>query len=130
MLTLLGVALSSILFWAVLRHELRTAYHGITLSNGIEVLLSPEMYREVLTLYGRLDEPDNARRWDLAVLDVMRPSRPREWRFLVGTLEVDLSQAAAGAGSPGESSCVRVDSPMDGPAVDRRWVQPAWHSRT
>jgi hypothetical protein len=95
MLTLLGVVLTSILLWAALRHELRIAYHGITLSNEVDVLVSPEMYREVLSRYGTLDEPDDARRWDRAVLDVMRPVRPLEWRFLVETLEAARSEVAA-----------------------------------
>ncbi len=100
MLALLGVALTSVLFWTFLRHELRTAYHGITLSNGVDVLVSPEMYREILRRYGTLDEPDDARRWDQAVLNVMRPVRPHEWRFLVETLGDARPGVAAAVGRP------------------------------
>jgi hypothetical protein len=125
MLTLLGVALTSTLLWAALRHDLRIAYHGITLSNGVDVLVSPEMYREVLSRYGTLDEPDAARRWDRAVLDVLRPVRPLEWRFWVETLEAAGSEVAAGAGRPDGSIRVRVDRPVDGPGASRRWVRPA-----
>jgi hypothetical protein len=130
MLALLGVALTSILFWAAFCHELRTACHGVTLSNGVEVLVSPEIYREVLRRYGTLDEPDDARRWDRAVLDVMRPVRPLEWRFLVETLEVARDEVTAGVGRPGGSIRVRVDRPADGPGAGRRWVRPARRSRT
>jgi hypothetical protein len=102
-LALLGVALASILFVAYIRHELRTAYYGITLSNGVDVLVSPEMYREILQRYGTLDDPDDGRRWDRAVLEVMRPVRPLEGRFLLETLGSGRSEVVSGVRLPRES---------------------------
>ncbi len=130
MLTLLGVALVAILFGALLRHELRTAYHGITLSNGVDVLVGPEMYREILLRYGTLDEPDDARRWDRAVLDVMHPVRPRECRFLAATLGDARSELESGVGRPRGYVGVRVDGPVGGPGAGRRWVRPVRRLRT
>ena len=48
MFLVLGSTLSVILVVAAIRHEIRSAAHGITLSNGVEVLVSPEMYGEIL----------------------------------------------------------------------------------
>jgi len=72
------------LFW--IRHELRSAICGITLSNGVEVLVGKKSYVEILRRYRRLHEPDPARRWDQAVLTVVREERPVEARLLGRTL--------------------------------------------
>jgi hypothetical protein len=80
--------------------EARAAYHGLTLSNGVEVLVSPETYRAIVAAYlavcaadqsagaDMASVPDDAMRWDEAVLKVMRQQRPREWRFLIESLNV------------------------------------------
>jgi hypothetical protein len=89
--------------------EARAAYHGLALSNGVEVLVSPETYRAIVDEYlavcaadqsagaDMASVPDDAMRWDEAVLKVMKQHRPREWRFLVESLN---ASAGAGAGAP------------------------------
>jgi hypothetical protein len=86
MLGLLGLALTFLAVAAYLHFELRSSLYGVTLSNGLEVLVSPELYREIVHQYRTLDEPDATKRWDQAVLKVIRPRRPKEWRFLVRSL--------------------------------------------
>jgi len=73
------------LFW--IRHELRSALCGITLSNGVEVLVGKESYAKILRRYRMLHEPDPARRWDQAALTVVREERPVEAKFLGRTLD-------------------------------------------
>jgi hypothetical protein len=83
--------------------EVRSAYCGIALSNGVEVMVSPELHRAIMERYrseGEAEaeaelelEPEPLRRWDRAVLDVLRLERPNEWRFLVRSLG---PQAAVG----------------------------------
>jgi hypothetical protein len=65
---------------AFIQNELRSAWFGIRLSNGFDVLVSPEMYRKIVQRYRLSDEPDA---WDRAVLNAIRVERPNEWRFLV-----------------------------------------------
>jgi hypothetical protein len=86
MLLFLGLTFAIISIAAAIHHELRSAAYGIELSNGIEVLVSPEMYRDIVHQYRTLDEPEDWKRWDQAVLDVLRPGRPREWKFLAQSL--------------------------------------------
>lgn len=97
MLVLLGSTLSLILIGAALCFEIRSAVCGIALSNGVEVLVSPEMYREILYRYQTSDLDDDLERWDQAILDVLRPVRPREWRYLVRTLGYHISEEKHGS---------------------------------
>jgi hypothetical protein len=75
---------------AVLVHaELRASLYEITLSNGMEVLVSPEMYEEIVHQFGMFDDPDLLKRWDQATLTVVRAERPNEGRFLARSLGRD-----------------------------------------
>src|SRR4051812_18913618 len=107
MVASIGVMLALILLGSWLCREIGSASVEVTLSNGVDVLVSPEMYRAILHQYGTLDGPDHRSRWDQAVLMVMRPVRPRESRFLLGTLGDDRTDVAAGAVCPG--AAWRVD---------------------
>jgi hypothetical protein len=91
MLTLLGLTLALVLMAAFIHAELRACLYEITLSNGLEVLVNPEMYEEIGRRFQMLDDPDLLRRWDRAVLNVLRAERPNEWRFLVRSLRQDTS---------------------------------------
>jgi len=84
--TLFGLALASILLVAFIRYELRTAWCGIVLSNGVDVLVSARSYEEIVHRFETSDEPDERERWDQAVLDVLHADRPYEWEFLAQTL--------------------------------------------
>jgi hypothetical protein len=86
MLVPIALTLALIMVAAAVHSELRSASCGIALSNGVEVLVSPEMYREIVHQYRTMDEPDDLKRWDQAVLDALRPERPNEWKYLVRTL--------------------------------------------
>jgi len=81
---------------AAIQSALRSACCGITLSNGVEVMVSPETYRAIMDRYRTQDEPDASIRWDHAVLDILRPDRPNEWRFLVRSLGYHISGEAIG----------------------------------
>ena len=91
MLALLGLTLALLLTAAFIHAELRASLYEITLSNGMEVLVSPEMYEEIVQQFEMFDDPDLLKRWDQAVLNVLRVERPNEWRFLVRSLEQDPS---------------------------------------
>jgi hypothetical protein len=82
---------------AATHRALRSAYYGITLSNGVEVLVSPQTYRAIVSQYGNNDEPDAWQRWDHAVLDVLRPDRPNEWKYLVRSLGYRVAPEGFGA---------------------------------
>lgn len=97
MLATLGLTLGLILIMAAIHSELRSASYGVTLSNGVEVLVGPEMYREIVKRYRSLDEPDEWMRWDQAILDVLRLERPHEWKFLVRSLGYQVSGEGPGA---------------------------------
>jgi hypothetical protein len=97
MLVILGSTLSLILIGAAVYYEIRTAVCGIALSNGVEVLVSPEMYREILHRYQMGDLDDEREQWDQAILDVLRPVRPREWKYLARTLGYQVSGEMHGA---------------------------------
>jgi hypothetical protein len=86
MLGALGLTLAFILIVTFVHAEFRSEWCGITLSNGMDVLVSHQMYREIVQQYRMLDEPDVWRRWDQAVLLVIRPERPLEWKLLVRSL--------------------------------------------
>jgi hypothetical protein len=97
MLVILGSTLSLVLVGALIYSEIRSAVCGITLSNGVEVLVSSEMYREILYQYRTLDLDDDRERWDQAILDVLRPVRPREWKYRARTLGYHVSGERYGA---------------------------------
>jgi hypothetical protein len=86
MLWLLGGCLTLVVVVTYVHAEIRSTWYGITLSNGMDVLVSPGMYREIVQQYATLDEPDNWKRWDQAVLRVIRHERPDEWKLLVRAL--------------------------------------------
>jgi hypothetical protein len=91
MLVAIGLTFALILIAAAIHSELRSASYGIGISNGMEVLVSPEMFREIVHQYRTLDEPDDWKRWDQAVLEVLRPERPREWKYLAQALGYQVS---------------------------------------
>jgi hypothetical protein len=96
MLVSLGVAFGLVLVGVVVYSELRSASCGTALSNGMEVLVSPEMYRAIVARYRSLEDFDLVRRWDRAILEVLRPVRPNEYRFLVRSLRVSRSGRVLG----------------------------------
>ena len=91
MLALFGLTLGSIVVAAAIVYEVRSALFGLALSNGVEVLVSQEMYWSIVRRYQADSEPDDRVRWDHAVLDILRPERPNEWRFLVRSLGYQVS---------------------------------------
>jgi len=84
--TVLSLAVASILIVTFVRHTIRTAWYGVTLSNNVDVLVSPSMYEEIIERFRTSDVPDPEERWDRAILSVIRAERPHEWRFLARTL--------------------------------------------
>jgi hypothetical protein len=82
MLALLGLALALILIFAFIYTELRLAWYEIRLSSGIDVLVSPELHEEIVFRFQMSKEPDAWKRWDEAVLSVLRFERPAEWEYL------------------------------------------------
>jgi hypothetical protein len=97
MLMLFGLILGSIAVVAAIIYEVRSALFGVALSNGVEVLVSREMYWSIVRRYQADHEPDDRVRWDHAVLDILRPVRPNEWRFLVRSLGYQVA-TVQGAG--------------------------------
>jgi hypothetical protein len=93
MLMLFALTLASIVVVAAVVYEIRSALFGLELSNGVEVLVSREMYWSVVRRYQMDDEPDHKLRWDHAVLDAIRPVRPQEWRYLVRSLGYQIASA-------------------------------------
>jgi hypothetical protein len=82
MLALFGLALALVLVVAFIHAEIRSAWYEITLSSGIDVLVDPEMYEEIVRRYQMSDEPDSWKRWDEAVLSDLRMERPTEWEYI------------------------------------------------
>jgi hypothetical protein len=95
MLLALGVALGLIGITLAVRHELRSALYGVSLSNGVEVLVNRETYGSIVRRFETETEtePDDLVRWDHAVLDTLRPERPREWQILVRSLNYRVAPA-------------------------------------
>jgi hypothetical protein len=93
MLLAIGLTLGVIVVVLAVRYELRSALYGISLSNGVEVLVNEETYGSIVHRFQTETEPDDAVRWDHAVLDTLRPVRPREWRFLVRSLHYRVAPA-------------------------------------
>jgi hypothetical protein len=97
MLVSLGLSLGVILIAAAIHSELRSAYYGIALSNGVEVLVSPAMYREIVRQYRMRDDRDTADGWDQTVLEVLRSERPQESRLLARSLGHSIVPGRHGA---------------------------------
>jgi hypothetical protein len=89
MLALLGLTCALLLATAIIHAEFRASLYEITLSNGMEVLVTPEMHGEIVQQFEIFDDPDLSRRWDQAVLSILRAERPNEWRFLARSLARD-----------------------------------------
>jgi hypothetical protein len=79
----------------VVHREIRSAYQGVTLSNGTDVLVSPAEYEEILARFEALEDSaaypdlDDDRLWDEAILGVLRAKRPVESRFLARSLSAE-----------------------------------------
>jgi hypothetical protein len=91
MLALLGLTIAILFMAAIIHAELRASLYEITLSNGMDVLVSREMYEEIVRRFEMFDDPDLLQRWDQAVVNVLRAERPNEWRFVVRSLRQDAS---------------------------------------
>jgi hypothetical protein len=91
MLALLGLTLALLLTAALIHADIHASLYEVTLSNGKEVLVGLEMYEEIMQHFAMLNDPDVLRRWDQAILSVVRAERPNEWRFLVRSLGWDTS---------------------------------------
>jgi hypothetical protein len=98
MLVLCELILGSIVVGAAIFHEVRSALFGLSLSNGVEVLVSRDTYEAIVRRYQADGEPDDRVRWDDAVLDILRPDRPHEWRYLVRSLGYQIA-SGEGAGT-------------------------------
>jgi hypothetical protein len=81
-----GLTLALIVVVLAVRHEMRSALYGLSLSNGVEVLVNRETYGAIVRRFQTETEPDDRIRWDHAILDTLRPERPEEWKFLVRSL--------------------------------------------
>ena len=91
MFALLGVTLGLLFITVLIHAELRASLYEITLSNGMDLLVSPEMYGEIVRQFEMFDDPDLLKRWDQAALNVLRVERPNEGRFLARSLGQDMS---------------------------------------
>jgi hypothetical protein len=108
MLVVVGVTVGLIVAaLAAVRYELRSALYGISLSNGVEVLVNQETYGSIVRRFQTEAEPDDAVRWDHAVLDTLRLDRPREWRFLVQSLHYRVVPASVLAHRPRRTQFVQ-----------------------
>jgi hypothetical protein len=93
MLLAIGLALGLIVVFCAIRYEVRSALYGISLSNGVEVLVNEETYGSIVRRFQTETETDDVARWDHAVLDTLRPVRPQEWNFLVRSLRYRVAPA-------------------------------------
>ena len=91
MFAFLGFTLALLFTAALIHAELRASLYEATLSNGINVLVSPGMYEEIVRQFEMFEDPDLLRRWDQAVLNVLRVERPNERKFLARSLGQDAS---------------------------------------
>ncbi len=95
MSAILGLTLLAVLSATFVLAEVRSADYGLTLSNGVEVMVGPSECRRVFEEYQSLAALDGPSRWDQAVLNVLKPPRPREWLYLAHTLTAGrLSEAS------------------------------------
>jgi hypothetical protein len=88
MVILLGLVVVLILVVAFIHAEIRSAWCEIRLSNGVDVLVSPELCREIMQRFEMSDEPDVSQRWNQAVLAALHAERPQERSFLIRELEL------------------------------------------
>jgi hypothetical protein len=95
MVLAIGLTLALIVVVLAVRHELRSALYGISLSNGVEVLVNHETYGAIVRRFQTETEiePDVRSRWDDAILATLRPERPEEWKFLVRSLSYRVAPA-------------------------------------
>jgi hypothetical protein len=109
MLLAIGLTLGLIGVALAVRYELRSALYGISLSNGVEVLVNQETYRSIVRRFetGKESEPDDLVRWDHAVLDTLRPVRPREWKLLVRSLHYRVGQPGVAGRRPRRTQTIR-----------------------
>lgn len=84
-----GLALTTILMGALARSGLSSACECVTLSNGVEVLVSLAAYEEIERRHATSDHREGSNRWDEAVLRVIEANRPRECHYLRETLGHD-----------------------------------------
>jgi hypothetical protein len=92
MLAVLGLALALVLIVASIHAELGAAWYEIPLSSGIDVLVSPETHEEIVRRFQMSNERDAWKRWDEAVLSVLRFERPTEWEYLTWIHERETLQ--------------------------------------
>jgi hypothetical protein len=107
MVLAIGLGLGLVVVALFVRHELRSALYGIDLSNGVEVLVNRETYESIVSRFQAETEPDDLARWDHAVLDTLRPERPREWKFLVRSLGYRVSGTGAAGRRARQTRAVR-----------------------
>jgi hypothetical protein len=93
LLAAIGLTIALITVALAVRHEVRSALYGISLSNGVEVLVNEETYGAIVHRFRAETEPDDLTRWDHAVLDTLRPQRPQEWKLLVRSLRYRVAPA-------------------------------------
>jgi hypothetical protein len=95
MVLAIGLTFAFIVVVLAVRHEMRSALYGISLSNGVEVLVNHETYGAIVRRFQTETEPepDDRIRWDHAILDTLRPERPEEWKFLVRSLSYRVAPA-------------------------------------
>ena len=86
MVALLGLTVVSFLVSALVDFQFRSAYHGLLLSNGVEVLVSAEVSGRIERDYTASAERNEEKRWDDAILNALRHDRPREWTYLIQSL--------------------------------------------
>jgi hypothetical protein len=113
MLALLGLAVALILMGAFIYAELHSAWYEITLSSGIDVLVSPEMHEEMVRRFQISKGPDTWELWDEAVLSVLRFERPAEWEYLIHIHE--RQRVPAERGWDGKRSGPRAEIAVGGP---------------
>jgi hypothetical protein len=92
MLALFGLGLALVVVVVLICAEVRSAWCEIALSNGVDVLVDPEMYEDILSRFQMAEEPHPWKRWDQAVLSVLRARRPRECEYLARTLAQETSR--------------------------------------
>jgi hypothetical protein len=107
MLLAIGLAFGLTVVVLAIRHELRSALYGISLSNGVEVLVNEETYGSIVRRFQTDTEPDNVARWDHAILDTLRPERPREWKYLVRSLHYRVAPAGFAVRRSGRSQTIK-----------------------
>ena len=96
MVALLGLLGVMFVISSLADHYVRSACHGLVLSNGVEVLVNGTVHAQIERDYAASSEFDEEKRWDDAVLNALRHERPREWRYLIQSLNVSQSSTPLG----------------------------------